>query len=107
MTASTMAWACGPDGTRWDVSTICRIRCCLKATTNSFIAMIRARKTGGFCSFPMGFDALGLQVEDHYYQDSYANIPIPKQHTVVVSSSVPAGHARVRMGPLGIGSIDQ
>jgi hypothetical protein len=55
----------------------------------------------------MGFDALGLQVEDHYYQDSYANIPIPKQHTVVVSSSVPAGHARVRMGPLGIGSIDQ
>jgi hypothetical protein len=55
----------------------------------------------------MGFDALGLQVEDHYYQDSYANIPITKQQAVVVASSVPAGRARVRMESLGAGSIDQ
>jgi hypothetical protein len=55
----------------------------------------------------MGFEALGLQVEEHYYQDSYANIPIPKQQAVVVSSSVPAGRAWVCMEPLGAGSIDQ
>jgi hypothetical protein len=55
----------------------------------------------------MGFDALGLQVEDHYYQDRYANIPIPKQQPVVVASSVPARGARVRRESLGVGSIDQ
>src|SRR6266567_9256436 len=70
MTLSTMAWALGPGGTLWVISTIFRIRCCLKATMSFFTALIQTRKTSSSCSFPMGFEAFLLKIEPDYYQNS-------------------------------------